>query len=207
MNSPKRIWWARPRKLCALERPGGGGRSPRPDRREAEISYLLANGVRLVVSTMTTRHGLAAYEEAGLEWHHVPVESCASGEAALEELLGFLRREARSRGAIAVHGNRHTDFVAALCAAHLYEVRGAEPARGLADAAAAGLMVTPDAAALLGVDYGGGGGGGVWTRRGGWGGWLGWGAGRRHRRQPPPRGLSLGGRRRRYAVQPRSRIA
>ena len=24
---PRRIWWARPRKLCAMERPGGGGRS------------------------------------------------------------------------------------------------------------------------------------------------------------------------------------
>jgi hypothetical protein len=147
-----RIWWARPRKLCALERPGGGGRSHRPERRQAEIEYLASSGVRLVVSTMTTRHGLAAYEEAGLEWHHVPVESCAGAEAALEELLGFLRRELRRRGAIAVHGNRHTDFVAALCAAHLYEARGLDPATGLAEAREAGLMVTPEAATLLGVE-------------------------------------------------------
>jgi radical SAM superfamily enzyme YgiQ (UPF0313 family) len=153
MNEPKRIWWARPRKLCALERPGGGGRSHRPDRREAEIEYLKSRGVRLVVSTMTTRHGLATYEEAGLEWHWVPVESCAAGESALEELLGFLRRECRRRGAVAVHGNRRTDFVAALCAAHLHEVRGVEPAQGLAEAAAAGLTVTPEAAALLGVEW------------------------------------------------------
>jgi hypothetical protein len=153
VRRPVRIWWARPKKLCGLERPGGGGRSHRPGRRAEEIAYLRESGVRLVVSTMTTRHGLAAYEEAGLEWHHVPVDSCASGEAALEELLGFLRRETRRRGAVAVHGNRHTDFVAALCAAHLDEVRGVDPALGLAEAAAAGLMVTPDAAALLGVDY------------------------------------------------------
>jgi hypothetical protein len=102
---------------------------------------------------MTTRHGLADYEAAGLEWHHVPVESCASAEAAFEELLGVLRRELRRRGAVAVHGNRHTDFVAALCAAHLHEARGLEPAAGLAEAAAAGLMVTPECAALVGVDY------------------------------------------------------
>jgi hypothetical protein len=153
VRRPVRIWWARPKKLCGLERPGGGGRSHRPERRAEEIAYLRESGVRLVISTMTTRHGLADYEEAGLAWHHVPVESCASGEAALEELLGFLRRETRPRGAVAVHGNRHTDFVAALCAAHLYDVRGVEPARGLAEAAAAGLMVTPDAATLLGVDY------------------------------------------------------
>ena len=153
MRRPVRIWWARPRKLCALERPGGGGRSHRPDRRTEEIEYLVSSGVRLVVSTMTTRHGLTTYEEAGLEWHHVPVESCAGAEAAFEELLGFLRRELRKRGAIAVHGNRHTDFVAALCAAHLHEARGLDPAAGLAAAREAGLLVTPEAAALVGVDW------------------------------------------------------
>jgi hypothetical protein len=83
VRRPARIWWARPRKLCALERPGGGGRSHRPERRTAEIEYLVSSGVRLVVSTMTTRHNLVAYEEAGLEWHHVPVESSAGAEAAL----------------------------------------------------------------------------------------------------------------------------
>jgi hypothetical protein len=102
---------------------------------------------------MTTRHGLSTYEEAGLEWHHVPVESCAGAETALEELLGFLRRELRTRGGIAVHGNRHTDFVAALCAAHLHEARGLDPAAGLAAAREAGLTVTPEAAGLVGVDW------------------------------------------------------
>jgi hypothetical protein len=153
VKRPVRIWWARPKKLCALERPGGGGRSHRPERRTEEIAYLKEAGMRLVVSTMTTRHGLAVYEEAGLEWHHVPVESCAGAEDVFEELLGFLRRETRRRGAVAVHGNRHTDFVAALCAAHLHEVRGVDPEIGLAEAAAAGLMVTPEAAALVGVEY------------------------------------------------------
>jgi hypothetical protein len=109
--------------------------------------------VRLVISTMTTRHGLSDYEAAGFEWHHVPVESASAGEAALEELLGVLRRETRRRGAVAVHGNRHTDFVAALCAAHLHEARGLDPAAGLAEAREAGLMVTADAAALVGVAW------------------------------------------------------
>jgi hypothetical protein len=151
---PRRIWWARPRKLCALERPGGGGRSHRPERREGEIEWLRAHGVRLVVSTMSTRHNLADYERAGLEWHHVPVADIeADGPAALEELLPLLRRELRRGGAVAVHGNRHTDFVAAVCAAHLHEAKGVEPEQGLERAAAAGLMVTPEAAMLLGVDY------------------------------------------------------
>lgn len=150
---PRRIWWARPRKLCALERPGGGGRSHRPDRRAAEIAYLRESGVRLVVSCMTTRHNLPAYEEEGLAALHVPVASCSEGADALDELLPLLRRELRRAGAIAVHANRHTDFVAALCAAHMHEASGVDPADGLASAAAAGLAVTEDAARLLGVDW------------------------------------------------------
>jgi hypothetical protein len=151
MREPKRIWWARPRKLCALERPGGGGRSHRPERREEEIAWLRAHGVRLVVSTMTSRHNLDAYERAGLLWHHVPAPSPAEGAEALEELLPLLQRELRRAGAVAVHGNRYTDFVAAVCAAHLHEHRGVDPAEGLARAERAGLTVTPGAYALLGV--------------------------------------------------------
>jgi hypothetical protein len=148
---PRRIWWARPGKLCGLERPGGGGRSHRPERRAAEIAYLKAKGVRLCISTMTSRHNLGAYEAAGLSWHHVPVESAQRGADALEELLPLLKRELRRRGAVALHGDRHTDFVAAVCAAHLHDVRGVEPAEALAQAAGAGLMVNGFTCALLGV--------------------------------------------------------
>ena len=153
MNEPNRIWWARPAKLCAMERPGGGGRSHRPERREADIAYLVDAGVRVVISTMTTRHNLGHYEQAGLEWRHVPVASCEEGAEALERLLPLLRRETRRRGAVAVHGNRHTDFVAALCAVHLHDTRGAVLEDALAAAAEAGLTVTPASAALAGVPY------------------------------------------------------
>ena len=154
MGHPRRIWWARTGKLCALERPGGGGRTHRANARAADIAYLRASGVRLVVSTMRTRHNLPDYEATGLAWHHVPVASCAEGEEALEELLPLLRAELRRRGAVAVHGDLRTDFPAAVCAAHLHEAHGVHPADGLAAAAAAGLEVTPDAARLLGADYG-----------------------------------------------------
>ena len=154
MIEPRRIWWARPRKLLAMERPGGGGRSHRPDRREGEIAWLVDRRVRCVISTMATRHNLPAYEAAGLQWHHVPVPVTADGGPALDEILTLLRAELRPSGAIAVHGNRHTDFVAALCAAHLHEERGLDPAEGLSRARDSGLMVTPEACALLGVDYG-----------------------------------------------------
>ena len=52
---------------------------------------------------------------------------------------------------MAVHGDRHTDFVAAVCAAHLHEARGVDPAEALARAAAAGLTVNGYTCALLGV--------------------------------------------------------
>jgi hypothetical protein len=152
VQEPKRIWWARPRKLCALERPGGGGRSHRAERREAEIAYLKAHGVWLVISVMRTRHNIPDYERAGLEWHHVPVASAAAGADALEELLPMLRRDLKRRGAVAVHGDRDTDFAAALCAASVHDWRGTDPTESLAAAAAAGLTVTPAACALVGVE-------------------------------------------------------
>jgi hypothetical protein len=153
MTTPKRIWWARSGKLCALERPGGGGRSHRPERREADIEYLRSSGVRTVVSLMTTRHNLASYEEAGLEVRHVPLPSYEAASEALDDLLRLLRRELRRRGAVAIHGNRHTDVPAAICAAYLHDAHGDDPADSLSEAAGAGLMVTPEAAALAGADY------------------------------------------------------
>jgi hypothetical protein len=151
-SQPPRIWWARPRKLCALERPGGGGRSHRGERRAAEIEYLRSRGVRLVVSVMRTRHNLAAYEAAGLDWHHVPVQSAEEGADQLEELLPLLEGELGRRGAVAIHGDRHTDFVAAVCVAHLHSARGTDPVAALAAAERAGLTITPAACALVGVE-------------------------------------------------------
>ena len=151
MNEPHRIWWARPGKLCLLERPGGGGRSHRPERRAADIDYLRESGVHTVISTMTTKHNLADYEAAGLEWHHVPVADSAEGAEALAEVLRLLKKLLKRRGAVAVHGNRLTDFVAAVGAAWLRETRGADPADSLREAEAAGLRPSDATFALLGL--------------------------------------------------------
>jgi hypothetical protein len=149
MNTPKRIWWARAGKLCALERPGGGGRSHRPDRRDDDIDYLRENGVRLVVSLMPTKHNLGHYEEAGLEFRHVPIASWEAAAEALDDLTRLLRRELRKRGAVAVHANRHTDLPAAVCAAYVAEAYGADPIEALREAEEAGLLVTPEAYELV----------------------------------------------------------
>jgi hypothetical protein len=153
MSEPKRIWWARPRKLCALERPGGGGRSHRPERRAAEIEYLKDARVRVVISCMPTRHNLAAYEEAGLDWIHLPVDEDADG---LLEVAEVVRRETRKRGAVAIHANRYTDFVAAVCAVHLAGARGTDTDASLREAAEAGLTVSPESAELAAACAGAG---------------------------------------------------
>src|SRR3954452_17242713 len=144
MTEPRRIWWARPRKLCALERPGGGGRSHRPERRVAEIEYLNEAGVHTVISLMPTRHNLDDYEQAGMAAIHLPVEQDADG---LMEAVEVLRKETRKPGAVAIHSNRYTDFVAAICAEHLRELRGKAVEESLEAAAEAGLVVTANAAA------------------------------------------------------------
>ncbi len=51
MIEPRRFWWARPRKLLAMERPGGGGRSHRPERREGEIAWLVGFGSQAAFTT------------------------------------------------------------------------------------------------------------------------------------------------------------
>jgi hypothetical protein len=150
MTEPRRIWWARPRKLCALERPGGGGRSHRPDRRAEEIEYLKDAGVRTVISIMPTRHGLNDYTDAGLNAVHVPIEEETID--ALLEAADVVRRETRKTGAVAIHGNRYTHFVAAICAKHLEQHRDVPIDEALDMAIEAGLTVTPEVAALVEAD-------------------------------------------------------
>jgi hypothetical protein len=101
---------------------------------------------------MTSRHNLDAYEEAGLRWIHVPVGETEDADGELEQLLVILRRELRRKGAVAIHGNRHTDFVAAVCAAYLADTYETTVEDALAAAVEAGLTVTREAAALVGAE-------------------------------------------------------
>ena len=139
MREPIRKWWARPRKLCAVERPGGGGSSHRPDRRRGEIEWLMAHGVHTVISTMKTRHNLAAYEEAGLDWVHLPFEEEDDG---VDQVLPVLRRKLRRAGAVAIHANRRTDFVTSVCAAYLSDRYGVPVEESRASAAARGFRAS-----------------------------------------------------------------
>ena len=51
---------------------------------------------------------------------------------------------------MAIHANRRTDFIAAVCAEHLYDWKGVAPEIGLQRAADAGLTITERVAELVG---------------------------------------------------------
>jgi hypothetical protein len=68
----------------------------------------------------------------------VPVDE---DEAGTEELLAVLRRETRKPGAVALHANRYTDFIANVCARHLHELRGIPVRDALRAASEAGLKL------------------------------------------------------------------
>jgi len=93
--------------------------------------------VHTVISTMKTRHSLAAYDDAGLEWVHVPAEE---EEGGVDQVLTILRRKLRRAGAVAIHANRRTDFVTAVCAAYLEDRYGTPFEESLARAAKAGFI-------------------------------------------------------------------
>ena len=107
-----------------------------PERRREEIEWLKAHGVHTVISTMKTRHNLSAYEEAGLEWVHLPVEEEDDG---VDQVLPVLRRKLRRAGAVAIHANRRTDFVTSVCAAYLSDRYGVPVEESLANAVEAGF--------------------------------------------------------------------
>ena len=111
-------------------------RSHRPQRRDDEIEWLKAHGVHTVISTMKTRHNLSAYEEAALDWVHLPVEEDDDG---IGQVLPVLRQKLRRAGAVAIHANRRTDFVTEVCSAYLKERYGIPVEQSLARAAEAGF--------------------------------------------------------------------
>ena len=89
-----------------------------------------------VISTMESRHNLSAYEEAGLDWIHLPVEEDEDG---VEQVLPVLRTRLRRAGAVAIHANRRTEFVTSVCATYLNERYGIPVEQSLAEAADAGF--------------------------------------------------------------------
>ena len=151
MTEPQRIWWARPRKLCALERPGGGAQPPPRAPRRPRSTYLTPAG--RASGDLDDAHPAQPRALRRRRPRLAPRAGRVDGRGGGLAGGASARCSGASCGAAArwrVHGNRRTDFVARVCAAHLHDARRRDPLESLAAAAAAGLDVGPDACALVG---------------------------------------------------------
>jgi hypothetical protein len=118
-REPLAYAWLIPHRLAVAERPGGGGRSHRRDRRAAEIAWWTAQGVTAVVSGMRSRHALDVYAAAGwqVRWHPLREPAQAVRElprllAAVDELLTD-----PGTGAVLAHCDRPWEMLGAVDAA------------------------------------------------------------------------------------------
>ena len=107
--------WIVPGALVIAERPGGGGRSHRVARREAELAWWYAQGVRTIVSGMRSRHAIVEYSHMGFgtRWH--PLMDVVQGRAELPRLADDVADAmAREPGAVLVHCDRVSEWLAAM---------------------------------------------------------------------------------------------
>ncbi len=149
---PTTYAWILPGRLAVAERPGGGGRMHRRERRIAEQAWWREQGVVAVVSGMRSRHALAEYAEDGLtvRWHPLRDPDQARQElpllvAAVKELLGA------GSGAVLVHCDRANEWLTAIDAALRMGLGLARtPRSALRAAGADGLPVGSLAASIVG---------------------------------------------------------
>jgi len=107
--------WIVPGALAIGERPGGGGRSQRVARREAELIWWHEQGVRTIISGMRSRHSLVEYAQHGfgVRWH--PLKDMVQGRAEIPRLAADVADVmAREPGAVLVHCDRVSEWLAAI---------------------------------------------------------------------------------------------
>lgn len=115
---PRTHAWIVPGRLAVAERPGGGGRSHRVTRRDAELAWWREQGVRTVVSGMETRHGLLEAALAGFAIHWFPIHDDDRGPREVADLAdGVARLLDGDAGPVLVHVNRPGEWLAAADAA------------------------------------------------------------------------------------------
>jgi hypothetical protein len=148
--------WIIPGSLAIAERPGGGGRSHRVARREADLAWWRDQGVRTIVSCMRSRHALVEYAASGwgVRWH--PLKDVVQARAEIPRIAADVADLiARDPGAVLVHCDRVSEWLAAIDAAlRLRLGLATDVAVALEQAEADGLPVGDLARDLM--DVGGG---------------------------------------------------
>ena len=166
---PTTYAWILPGRLAVAERPGGGGRMHRRERRIAELDWWREQGVVAIVSGMRSRHALAEYAEDGftVRWHPLRDPDQARQELPLLGGGGAGAARAPASGAVLVHCDRANEWLTAIDAALRLGLGLARtPRSALRAAAADGLPVGSLAASIVGRSHVGGGVTGCSARRG-----------------------------------------
>ena len=70
---PRMFCWIVKDRLAASERPGGFARNHRKIRRQEELIWLAQHDFTRVLSLLDSTHNLHAYDEAGIEYEHIPL--------------------------------------------------------------------------------------------------------------------------------------
>jgi hypothetical protein len=70
---PRFFTWVFAERLGAGERPGGFARNHRKVRRQEELIWLSVHNFTHIISMLDGPHNLHAYEEAGLQYAHLPL--------------------------------------------------------------------------------------------------------------------------------------
>ena len=110
--------WIIPGSLAIAERPGGGGRGHRVARRTAELAWWHEQGVRTIVSAMRSRHALTEYARLGYGTRWFPLKDIVQARGEIlrlaDEVAALIAREP---GAVLVHCDRVSEWLAAIDAA------------------------------------------------------------------------------------------
>jgi hypothetical protein len=148
--------WIVPGSLAIAERPGGGGRSHRVARRQAELTWWSDQGVRTIVSAMRSRHCITEYAQHGfgVRWH--PLKDVVQARVEIPRLADDVAETmAREPGAVLVHCDRISEWLAAIDAAIRLRLALADDvATALDQAEADGLPVGDLARDLMDVGSG-----------------------------------------------------
>lgn len=149
MSPPRFHAWIVPDRIAVAERPGGGGRSHRRARREVEVAWWWAQGVRGIASGLATRHGLIEYGLAGFAIRWSPLTGI---DHAPDEMPGLVAAvlELAETAPVMVHVDYANEWLAGVDAQlRLALGLASDPRDALLAAAADGLPVGPLAQLLV----------------------------------------------------------
>lgn len=113
---PRNFAWVIKDQLAVAERPGGYGDNHRRVRRQEEVVWIREQGFSRIVSLLPSTHNLHAYEELGVECHHLPFGNQDDPAAVLGELYPYVRGRLAEGERLLLHhdmlGDRLTGTVA-----------------------------------------------------------------------------------------------